>query len=378
MVYRMIFNQTAYFGRGAIKEIPGVARSHGFTKAFIVTDPVLLETGTVKKVTDVLDEAGMPYEVFDNVKPNPPVECIQDGVAKFAASGADFLIGLGGGSPQDTCKGIGIVTANPEFADVLSLEGVADTKNPSVPIFGVPTTAGTGSETTNVTVIIDAVSGRKQVLAHASLMPDVAILDAALTEGVPPHITAMTGIDALTHAVEAYSARHATPFTDSLAMGAIAMIGEALPKAVGCGQHLAARENMLLASCMAGMAFSSAGLGLCHAMAHQPGAALHIPHGLANAMLLPTVMEFNRMVRRARFSQIGRALTGKKTDDREAIAAVRELIAEVGLTMRLTEAGATSAHYAAWAQAAQEDICLRTNPRTASREQIIELYAAAR
>ncbi len=216
---------------------------------------------------------------------------------------------------------------------------------PRLPLIAVPTTAGTGSETTNVTVIIDAVSGRKQVLAHASLMPDVAILDAALTEGVPPHITAMTGIDALTHAVEAYSARHATPFTDSLAMGAIAMIGEALPKAVGCGQDLAARENMLLASCMAGMAFSSAGLGLCHAMAHQPGAALHIPHGLANAMLLPTVMEFNRMVRRARFSQIGRALTGKKTDDREAIAAVRELIAEVGLTMRLTEAGATSAHY---------------------------------
>lgn len=218
---------------------------------------------------------------------------------------------------------------------------------PRLPLIAVPTTAGTGSETTNVTVIIDAVSGRKQVLAHASLMPDVAILDAALTEGVPPHITAMTGIDALTHAVEAYSARHATPFTDSLAMGAIAMIGEALPKAVGCGQDLAARENMLLASCMAGMAFSSAGLGLCHAMAHQPGAALHIPHGLANAMLLPTVMEFNRMVRRAHFSQIGRALTGKKTDDREAIAAVRELIAEVGLTMRLTEAGATSAHYAA-------------------------------
>lgn len=266
--------------------------------------------------------------------------------------------------PQYTGQPLGEMTEHSEL-------------RPRLPLIAVPTTAGTGSETTNVTVIIDAVSGRKQVLAHASLMPDVAILDAALTEGVPPHITAMTGIDALTHAVEAYSARHATPFTDSLAMGAIVMIGEALPKAVGCGQDLAARENMLLASCMAGMAFSSAGLGLCHAMAHQPGAALHIPHGLANAMLLPTVMEFNRMVRRARFSQIGRALTGKKTDDREAIAAVRELIAEVGLTMRLTEAGATSAHYAAWAQAAQEDICLRTNPRTASREQIIELYAAA-
>ena len=148
MVYRMIFNQTAYFGRGAIKEIPAVAKQHGFTKAFIVTDPVLLETGTAEKVTKVLDEAGLPYEVFSNVKPNPPVECIKDGVAKFAESGADFLIGLGGGSPQDTCKGIGIITANPEFADVLSLEGVADTKNPSVPIFGVPTTAGTASETT--------------------------------------------------------------------------------------------------------------------------------------------------------------------------------------------------------------------------------------
>lgn len=285
------------------------------------------------------------------------------------------MVAFGGGSVLDAAKAVALLVANPE--QTLGEMTEHSELRPRLPLLAVPTTAGTGSETTNVTVIIDAVSGRKQVLAHASLMPDVAILDAALTEGVPPHITAMTGIDALTHAVEAYSARHATPFTDSLAMGAIAMIGEALPKAVGCGQDLAARENMLLASCMAGMAFSSAGLGLCHAMAHQPGAALHIPHGLANAMLLPTVMEFNRMVRRARFSQIGRALTYKKTDDREAIAAVRELIAEVGLTMRLTEAGATSAHYDAWAQAAQEDICLRTNPRTASREQIIELYAAA-
>ncbi|HCS5027174.1 TPA: iron-containing alcohol dehydrogenase, partial [Escherichia coli] len=230
---------------------------------------------------------------------------------------------------------------------------------------------------TNVTVIIDTVSGRKQVLAHASLMPDVAILDAALTEGVPSHVTAMTGIDALTHAIEAYSALNATPFTDSLAIGAIAMIGKSLPKAVGYGHDLAARESMLLASCMAGMAFSSAGLGLCHAMAHQPGAALHIPHGLANAMLLPTVMEFNRMVCRERFSQIGRALRTKKSDDRDAINAVSELIAEVGIGKRLGDVGATSAHYGAWAQAAQEDICLRSNPRTASLEQIVGLYAAA-
>ncbi|MCD6625936.1 iron-containing alcohol dehydrogenase, partial [Klebsiella michiganensis] len=171
---------------------------------------------------------------------------------------------------------------------------------------------------------------------------------------------------------------NATPFTDSLALGAIAMIGQALPKAVGYGHDLAARESMLLASCMAGMAFSSAGLGLCHAMAHQPGAALHIPHGQANAMLLPTVMQFNRMVCRERFSQIGRALTAKKTDDHEAIAAVEALIAEVGLSKRLSDAGAKPEHFSAWAQAAQEDICLRTNPRTATREQIIDLYAAAR
>ena len=336
--------------------------------------------GSVKKngVYDQVIKAleGRIVTEFWGIEANPTIETLRKAIALGKEKQIDFLLAVGGGSVLDAAKAVALLVANPE--QTLGEMTEHSELRPRLPLIAVPTTAGTGSETTNVTVIIDAVSGRKQVLAHASLMPDVAILDAALTEGVPPHITAMTGIDALTHAVEAYSARHATPFTDSLAMGAIAMIGEALPKAVGCGQDLAARENMLLASCMAGMAFSSAGLGLCHAMAHQPGAALHIPHGLANAMLLPTVMEFNRMVRRARFSQIGRALTGKKTDDREAIAAVRELIAEVGLTMRLTEAGATSAHYAAWAQAAQEDICLRTNPRTASREQIIELYAAAR
>lgn len=198
-----------------------------------------------------------------------------------------------------------------------------------------------------------------------------------MTEGIPSHVTAMTGVDALTHAVEAYCALNATPFTDSLAIGAIAMIGKSLPKAVGYGHDLAARESMLLASCMAGMAFSSAGLGLCHAMAHQPGAALHIPHGQANAMLLPTVMGFNRMVCRERFSHIGQALTGKRTDEYEAIDAVRGVIAEVGITKRLTDVGAMPEHYSAWAEAALADICLRSNPRTVTKEQIIGLYAAA-
>lgn len=303
--------------------------------------------------------------------------CITDvcaAVAQLRESGCDGVIAFGGGSVLDAAKAVALLVTNPD--STLAEMSETSVLQPRLPLIAIPTTAGTGSETTNVTVIIDAVSGRKQVLAHASLMPDVAILDAALTEGVPSHVTAMTGIDALTHAIEAYSALNATPFTDSLAIGAIAMIGKSLPKAVGYSMTLP-RASMLLASCMAGMAFSSAGLGLCHAMAHQPGAALHIPHGLANAMLLPTVMEFNRMVCRDRFSQIGRALRTKKSDDRDAINAVSELIAEVGIGKRLGDVGATSAHYGAWAQAALEDICLRSNPRTASLEQIVGLYAAA-
>ncbi|HCJ1733593.1 TPA: ethanolamine utilization ethanol dehydrogenase EutG [Klebsiella pneumoniae] len=362
-------------GVGALAACGPQAQSRGLRHLFVMVDSFLHQAGMTAGLERSLAMKGIAMTLWPCPAGEPCVTDVCAAVAQLRDARCDGVVAFGGGSVLDAAKAVALLVANPE--QTLGEMTEHSELRPRLPLIAVPTTAGTGSETTNVTVIIDAVSGRKQVLAHASLMPDVAILDAALTEGVPPHITAMTGIDALTHAVEAYSARHATPFTDSLAMGAIAMIGEALPKAVGCGQDLAARENMLLASCMAGMAFSSAGLGLCHAMAHQPGAALHIPHGLANAMLLPTVMEFNRMVRRARFSQIGRALTGKKTDDREAVAAVRELIAEVGLTMRLTEAGATSAHYAAWAQAAQEDICLRTNPRTASREQIIELYAAA-
>ncbi|SQB28416.1 ethanolamine utilization dehydrogenase [Citrobacter koseri] len=211
----------------------------------------------------------------------------------------------------DAAKAVALLFTNP--GQTLADMTAQSVLRPRLPLIAVPTTAGTGSETTNVTVIIDAVSGRKQVLAHASLMPDVAILDAALTEGVPSHVTAMTGIDALTHAVEAYSALNATPFTDSLAIGAIAMIASRYRKRWGNGHDMAARENMLLASCMAGMAFSSAGLGLCHAMAHQPGATLHIPHGQANSMLLPTVMGFNRMVCRERFSHIGPGVTQQES-----------------------------------------------------------------
>ena len=341
-----------------------------------VKKPLMLVSGTMLRqgILQMMGEP-MPMVLESGIPQDSSFELVERLAAHAREEGCDGVVAIGGGSVLDAAKAVALLVTNPD--STLAEMSETSVLQPRLPLIAIPTTAGTGSETTNVTVIIDAVSGRKQVLAHASLMPDVAILDAALTEGVPSHVTAMTGIDALTHAIEAYSALNATPFTDSLAIGAIAMIGKSLPKAVGYGHDLAARESMLLASCMAGMAFSSAGLGLCHAMAHQPGAALHIPHGLANAMLLPTVMEFNRMVCRDRFSQIGRALRTKKSDDRDAINAVSELIAEVGIGKRLGDVGATSAHYGAWAQAALEDICLRSNPRTASLEQIVGLYAAA-
>ena len=332
MVYRMIFNQTAYFGRGAIKEIPGVARSHGFTKAFIVTDPVLLETGTVKKVTDVLDEAGMPYEVFDNVKPNPPVECIQDGVAKFAASGADFLIGLGGGSPQDTCKGIGIVTANPEFADVLSLEGVADTKNPS-----------------------------------------------DLTDSMPRGLKVATGLDALTHAIEGYITPGAWSLSDCLSMQTIRMIAKNLAKSAD--GDIPAGEQMAYASYITGMAYSNVGLGLVHGMAHPLGGRLGVAHGVANGILLAPVMEYNKDYTGEKYRDIADAFgiadayTGDiETVREEAVQAVHKLTVDLKNPTKISEVGATEADLEPLAHDAFHDVCTPGNPRQATQEDILAIY----
>ena len=353
MVYRMIFNQTAYFGRGAIKEIPAVAKSHGFTKAFIVTDPILLKTGTVKKVTDVLDEAGLPYEVFDNVKPNPPVECIQDGVKKFAESGADFLIGLGGGSPQDTCKGIGIITANPEFADVLSLEGVADTKNPSVPIFGVPTTAGTASETTINYVVTDTANKRKFVAVDPHDIPIVAFVDPDLTDTMPRGLKVATGLDALTHAIEGYI----TPGAWSL--------------------------QMAYASYITGMAYSNVGLGLVHGMAHPLGGRLGVAHGVANGILLAPVMEYNKDFTGEKYRDIADAFgiedayTGDLEKVREeAVQAVHQLTVDLKNPTTISEVGATEADLAPLAHDAFNDVCTPGNPRKATEEDILKIYTS--
>ncbi|MEK8417602.1 ethanolamine utilization ethanol dehydrogenase EutG [Escherichia coli] len=322
-------------GPGSVSSCGQQAQTRGLKHLFVMADSFLHQAGMTAGLTRSLTVKGIAMTLWPCPVGEPCITDVCAAVAQLRESGCDGVIAFGGGSVLDAAKAVTLLVTNPD--STLAEMSETSVLQPRLPLIAIPTTAGTGSETTNVTVIIDAVSGRKQVLAHASLMPDVAILDAALTEGVPSHVTAMTGIDALTHAIEAYSALNATPFTDSLAIGAIAMIGKSLPKAVGYGHDLAARESMLL----------------------------------------PTVMEFNRMVCRERFSQIGRALRTKKSDDRDAINAVSELIAEVGIGKRLGDVGATSAHYGAWAQAALEDICLRSNPRTASLEQIVGLYAAA-
>ena len=373
MVYRMIFNQTAYFGRGAIKEIPAVAKSHGFTKAFIVTDPILLKTGTVKKVTDVLDEAGLPYEVFDNVKPNPPVECIQDGVKKFAESGADFLIGLGGGSPQDTCKGIGIITANPEF--------VADTKNPSVPIFGVPTTAGTASETTINYVVTDTANKRKFVAVDPHDIPIVAFVDPDLTDTMPRGLKVATGLDALTHAIEGYITPGAWSLSDCLSMQTIRMIAKNLAKSAG--GDVPAGEQMAYASYITGMAYSNVGLGLVHGMAHPLGGRLGVAHGVANGILLAPVMEYNKDFTGEKYRDIADAFgiedayTGDLEKVREeAVQAVHQLTVDLKNPTTISEVGATEADLAPLAHDAFNDVCTPGNPRKATEEDILKIYTS--
>ncbi len=379
MVYRMIFNQTAYFGRGAIKEIPAVAKQHGFTKAFIVTDPVLLETGTAEKVTKVLDEAGLPYEVFSNVKPNPPVECIKDGVAKFAESGADFLIGLGGGSPQDTCKGIGIITANPEFADVLSLEGVADTKNPSVPIFGVPTTAGTASETTINYVVTDTANKRKFVAVDPHDIPIVAFVDPDLTDSMPRGLKVATGLDALTHAIEGYITPgalepvrlpvHADHPHDCQEPGQVRRRRHSGRRADGL-RVLHHRYGLLQRGPRSGARHGS-----------PAGRPLGVAHGVANGILLAPVMEYNKDFTGEKYRDIADAfgVEDAYTGDLEKVreeAVQADPQADRGLKnpTTISEVGATEADLEPLAHDAFNDVCTPGNPRQATEEDILAIY----
>lgn len=362
-------------GAGSVSATGQQAKERGLKHLFVMVDDSLHRAGLTAALERSLAAHKVALTLWSCPPGEPNISDVTAAVARLREAQSDGVLAFGGGSVLDAAKAVTLLAANP----TLTLSGAmqAGTLQPRMPLIAVPTTAGTGSEATNVTVIIDTQSQRKQVLAHPSLMPDLAILDASLTLGVPAHITAMTGVDALTHAIEAFTAIHASPFTSALASSAVAMIADALPKAVGYGEDVTARENLLIASCMAGMAFSSAGLGLCHAMAHQPGAALHIPHGQANAMLLPTVMRFNRLVCRDRYCTLGSALTGHHTEASAAIDAVEAFIGDVGLTRGLADYGATAEHYGGWAQGALEDICIRTNPRTVTQAQIVDLYAAA-
>jgi lactaldehyde reductase len=377
----MIWNQTAYFGAGAVAEIPGELARRGFTKAFVVSDAVLVETGVTGRVTDLLDAAGFPYAVHSDVQPNPPIENVQAGVAAFRASGADVLVAVGGGSPQDTCKAIGIVVANPEFADVRSLEGVAATTRPSVPIVAVPTTAGTASETTINYVITDTERQRKFVCVDSHDIPVLAVVDPEMMASAPRSLKVATGLDALTHAIEGYTTAAAWELSDLFHLKAIEVIATSL-RAAADGDA-AAMERMALAQYVAGMGYSNVGLGLVHAMAHPLGAFYSAPHGVANGILLAPVLAFNAGATGERLRHVALAfgvpdaLTMPLADARSAaVEAVAALTRDLGNPTRLSAVGAREADLPALAVAAAEDVCAGGNPRPASVAEIEALYRA--
>ena len=380
MAQRFILNEVSYFGAGARKELPAVLERMGLHKALVCSDKGLIKVGTTKMVTDVLDEASFPYEIYSEIKPNPTVTNVQQGVEAFKASGADCLIAIGGGSSMDTSKGIGIVANNPEFADVVSLEGCAPTKHKSVPIIAMPTTAGTGAEVTINYVIIDEERKAKMVCVDPNDIPAVAIVDPELMYSLPKSLTAATGMDALTHAIEGYITKSAWVMSDMYELQAIKMIAENLPLAVEEPTNPVGREGMALAQYIAAQAFSNVGLGLVHGMAHPMGSLHDIPHGVANALLLPTIMEFNMPTRVEKYGVIARHMgvdtTGMTPEQaaQAAVDAVRALSVRVGIPQRLSDLGITEQDIPALAKQAIADVCTPGNPRDVTIEDITELY----
>ncbi|MDY5085138.1 MAG: lactaldehyde reductase [Prevotella sp.] len=380
MVNRFILNEVSYFGPGARKELPGVVQRLGFKKALVVTDKGLMKFGVAKMGLDVLDEAAIPYAVYDDVKPNPTVTNVKNGVEACKQAGADFIVAIGGGSSMDTAKGIGIVCNNPEFADVVSLEGVADTKKKTVPIIALPTTAGTAAETTINYVIIDETKQKKMVCVDPNDIPCVAIIDAELMYSLPKSLTAATGMDAMTHAIEGLITKGAWELSDMFEIKAIEMIHRYLPLAVNEPTNPVGRDGMAVAQYVAGMAFSNVGLGVDHGMAH-PLSALHdVPHGVACAMLLPTVMRFNAPAALPKYVDIAKAVGVYKegmTQEEAADAACTEienLSKLVGIPAHLSELGITEKDIDALADQAIEDVCTPGNPRPVTREDIVALY----
>ena len=377
---RIILNETSYHGAGSIKEIVGEVKNRGLSKALVCTDPDLIKFGVAKKVLDVLDGAGLPYEVFSDIKANPTIENVQNGVAAYKKSGADYLIAIGGGSSMDTCKAIGIIIANPEFADVRSLEGVAPTKNPSVPIIAIPTTAGTAAEVTINYVITDVEKKRKFVCVDVHDIPVVAIIDSDMMSTMPKGLTAATGMDALTHAIEGYITKGAWEMTDMFHLKAIEIIAKSLRSAVA--GEAEGFEGMALGQYVAGMGFSNVGLGVVHSMAHGLSALYDTPHGVANAILLPTVMEYNAPATGEKYRDIAKAMgvegTEKMTQEeyrRAAVDAVKQLSADVGIPADLKEI-AKEEDIQFLAESAMADACRPGNPKDPTLEDIIALYKA--
>lgn len=378
MAKRIVLNETSYHGKGAVREIAAEVGARDFKKAFICSDPDLVKFGVTKKVTDVLDEAGCEYEVYSNIKPNPTIENVQTGVAAFKESGADYLIAIGGGSSMDTSKAVGIIIANPEFEDVRSLEGVAPTKNPSVPIIAVPTTAGTAAEVTINYVITDVEKRRKFVCVDTHDIPVIAVIDPDMMSSMPKGLTAATGMDALTHAIEGYTTKDAWEMTDMFHLKAIELIAQNLRGAVENTEE--GRAGMALGQYVAGMGFSNVGLGIVHSMAHSLGAVYDTPHGVANAILLPAVMEYNADATGDKYKYIAKAMGVEGTEGmsqeeyrKAAVDAVRQLSINVGIPQDLKEI-VKEEDIQFLSESAAADACAPGNPKDASLEDIIAIY----
>ena len=378
MANRFVLNETSYHGKGAIAEIASEVAGRGFKKCFVCSDPDLLKFGVTQKVTAVLEKAGIPYAVYSEIKANPTIENVQKGVAAFKASGADCIVAIGGGSSMDTAKAIGIIIANPEFADVRSLEGVAPTKNKSVPIIAVPTTAGTAAEVTINYVITDAEKNRKMVCVDVHDIPVVAVVDPDMMRSMPKGLTAATGMDALTHAIEGYITKGAWAMSDMFHLKAIEIISKNLRGAVADTPE--GREGMALGQYIAGMGFSNVGLGIVHSMAHPLGALYDTPHGVANAILLPTVMEYNADATGEKYRDIAKAMGVAGVDGmslaearKAAVAAVRQLSEDVGIPKDLKNI-VREEDLDFLAQSAMDDACRPGNPKDPTKEDIIALY----
>ena len=380
MANRFVLNETSYHGSGAIREIAGEVKGRGFKKCFVCSDPDLIKFGVTKKVTDVLDNASIPYDIYSEIKPNPTIENVQTGVSAFRASGADCIIAIGGGSSMDTAKAIGIIIENPEFEDVVSLEGVAPTKNKCVPIIAVPTTAGTAAEVTINYVITDAAKNRKMVCVDPKDIPIIAVVDPDMMSTMPKGLTAATGMDALTHAIEGYITKGAWELSDMFHIKAIEIIAKNLRGAVENTPE--GRTEMALGQYIAGMGFSNVGLGLVHSMAHPLGAVYDTPHGVANAIILPTVMEYNAPATGEKYRDIAKAMGVENVDAmsledarKAAVDAVRKLSEDVGFPADLKEI-VKEEDVDFLAQSAYDDACRPGNPRDTSVEEIKALYRA--